>query len=444
MDYRELLELLAKGENERVEFKRNVNSRVAETICALSNTFGGTIIIGIADDGKVLGVLNPDDELQKLSDMISSIVPSVKIKTEILKIDSANLIIIEIKRSNHLHSYKNIAYVRAGKNNRPINPQELLAMAGESLLVSFDSSPSRVPINEADENLVREFFELRAEVRGIKPPGKLGMKESLIQIGVVNQEKHKSMFTAAGVLFFTKEPQNYFSSACIEIMQFTDSSMKELIYREKITGPIPKMVEKTFEILNEKNPKVEIILSGNLRRKRIALYPELALREAVLNAVIHRNYFDPGYIQIFLFPDKISIRNPGAFPYGVTPDNPIHKPRNPVISTLMYELGYVEKYGSGINRIKAEVEENKLVEVKYDEFIFYTEITFRKKSEIPGMDEIDKKILELLKTMHKSSEISQALELSIPAVVNRLNRLISAGIIRKKGKGKNTIYELIS
>jgi len=168
------------------------------------------------------------------------------------------------------------------------------------------------------------------------------------------------------------------------------------------------------------------------------------LREAVLNALTHRNYFDPGYVQIFIFPDRISVRNPGAFPYGVTPENPIHRPRNPMISTLMYELGYVEKYGSGIKRIIAEVKQNNLVHVNYDEYVFYTEITFTRKSEIPGVDETDRRILDLLRSVHKSSELSEALGVSIPTVVKRLNRLASAGVVVKKGRGKNTYYILPS
>ncbi len=444
MTYKELLRLISKGENEQLEFKRTLASGVPQTICALSNTFGGKIIIGIADDGEVVGVDNTDDALQKLSDLVTSIVPPVVMKTEIFTIDTTSIVVIEVRRSNRLHSYRNIAYVRAGRNNRPISPQELLAIAGESLMVSFDMSQTKIPVEQADRDLVQEFFEQRAEARGVKPSKKLQSTESLIQLGVVHQERQRNLLNSTGVLFFTRQPQDHYSSACVEVMRFSDDSMKELVERQKITGPITRMVEKTFDILNQMNPRVELILTGRLRRKTVVLYPELALREAVLNAVIHRNYFDPGYVQIFIFPNRISVRNPGAFPYGVTPENPIHRPRNPMISTLMYELGYVEKYGSGIKRIMAEVKQNDLVYVNYDEFVFYTEITFTRKSEIPGVDETDKRILDLLRSVHKSSELSQALGLSTPTVVKRLNRLVSAGVVVKKGRGRSTYYILPS
>jgi predicted HTH transcriptional regulator len=105
-------------------------------------------------------------------------------------------------------------------------------------------------------------------------------------------------------------------------------------------------------------------------------------------------------------------------------------------------LGYVEKYGSGINRIKMQVEEQKGVEFRYDEYIFYTEISFIRSVNLSAIDEVDRGILELLETRNKSSELSQALEMSIPAIVKRLNDLVSAGIVIKVGKGKNTQYRL--
>lgn len=442
MDYKELLGLVATGESETVEFKRKINDKCIESICAFSNTFGGKVVVGISDNLKITGVIDPEEELRKLSDMISSMIPSVAIRTEVLKVDSTNVIIVEVERSSSLHSFRNIAYVRAGRNNKPINPQELLMMAGESLMVSFDTSPSRVLVEDVSEKLIDKFYLVREEARGLRAPGHLRIDERLVQLGVANKVNDGLVLNAAGVLFFTYLPQSYYSSACIEVMQFTDDTMNELLYRERLEGSLPEMVEKAFDILEKNNPTVELLLPGNLRRKRMKVYPVLAIREALLNAVIHRNYYDPGYTQIFIFPDRISIRNPGAFPFGVTPEHPIHKPRNPLISSIMYELGYVEKYGSGINRIRMQVEEQQGVEFRYDEYIFYTEISFIRRVNLSAIDELNRKILELLETRNKSSELSQALEMSIPTIVKRLNDLVSAGIIIKVGKGKNTQYRL--
>ncbi|MGC9140708.1 ATP-binding protein, partial [Athalassotoga sp.] len=166
-----------------------------------------------------------------------------------------------------------------------------------------------------------------------------------------------------------------------------------------------------------------------------------ALREAVLNALIHRNYYDPSYIQIFVFPNHILVKNPGAFPYGVTPEKPIHKPRNPEISRLMFEMGYVEKYGSGIKRIKSEIEKHGFSSFEYTEYISYTEIKISKKYD-QLFDDTDKRIIALLDIEHSSSEIAKKLNISIPTVVKHLNNLVKIGIVQKIGTAKNTKYKI--
>lgn len=201
MDYKELLGLVATGESETVEFKRKINDKCIESICAFSNTFGGKLVIGISDNLKIIGVIDPEEELRKLSDMISSMIPSVVIRTEVLKIDSTNVIIVEVERSSNLHSFRNIAYVRAGRNNKPINPQELLMMAGESLMVSFDTSPSRVLVEEVSEKHIDEFYRIREEARGLKAPRHLRIDERLVQLGVANKVNDGLVLNAAGVLF---------------------------------------------------------------------------------------------------------------------------------------------------------------------------------------------------------------------------------------------------
>lgn len=439
MNFKELLELISKGENEKVEFKTTINRKTMESVCAFANTYGGKIVVGISDNSKIIGIENAKDQLQKFSDMLNSSVPSIKVETEIFNIDNDNLIVISVKKSNLLHSYKNIVYVRTGKNNKPINPMELLSMAGEGMMISFDSIETKISTDNANESLIDQFYLYREEVRGIKKPI-ISKEDKLIQLGVAYKNKNHSFLNSAGVLFFTDYPQKIFNSAYVEILEFEDTSMNNLISREKIDGPMINMVEQIFDLLQQKNPSQEFLEPNKIRRKRTSLYPLPALREAVLNAIIHRNYYDPGYVQIFIQPDRITIQNPGAFPYGVSPEHPIHKPRNPLISNLMYETGFVEKYGSGIKKIKKEMEKSKTSDFKYNEYILYTEISFYKKIKI-NLDSIDKKIISLLLNERKSSEIAKELKLSIPAVVSRLNKLISSNLVKKIGSGKNTKYK---
>ncbi|HEU24284.1 MAG TPA: winged helix-turn-helix transcriptional regulator [Mesoaciditoga lauensis] len=438
MDIQEIINILATGENEKVEFKEKVSERTIESLCAFANTFGGTMIIGVSDKGKIKGVIDAKDQIRKISDYANSVVPPIAIEISEFKIEKLTIIIVKVRKSNAFHSFKNIVYMRVGNNNRPISPFELLSLANESLLVPFDSSVSKLTIKDVDTERLKYFEKMRFESRGIEPTKK-SVDEFFIQENLLDPLTKR--LKAVSVLFFVKNPQIHYPNSKVEIMEFKDESMNQILNREIVLGTIPEIAERTLDILKSKNKTIEVLVPGKIRRISVKSYPDGALREAVLNALIHRNYYDPSYIQIFVFPNHILVKNPGAFPYGVTPEKPIHKPRNPEISRLMFEMGYVEKYGSGIKRIKSEIEKHGFSSFEYTEYISYTEIKISKKYD-QLFDDTDKRIIALLDIEHSSSEIAKKLNISIPTVVKHLNNLVKIGIVQKIGTAKNTKYKI--
>ncbi len=441
IDEAQLVEILAKGENERVEFKRSADTRsLAETICAFLNTNGGIIVMGVGDDGRIFGV-DPTKAREKVSEALGSIKPYPKVRTETIKIGSKTLLIVYVGKSDKIHSYRNLVYVRIGASNRPLSVEELIERASESLIVRFDELPSSAPPEAIDRELVKEFLDKRERIRGVKVRGTI--EENLELLKIVTRKNAELVPTNGGILFFSKYPQRWIPQAKVHLMWFNDESMTSYRDSRFFEGPIWKIIDDIEEYFYKNLRRIGGEVIG-WKRTEVMEYPVRALREAVTNAIIHRNYFDPSEVKIFIFPMRIVIRNPGSFPPGVTPDNPVHRPRNPLIAQYMYDIGYIEKYGYGIKMMKEECEKHPLVKLEFNIRPYMTEVIFRKTRKEIILDNIDREIIRLLRENGElsSGEIAEKLGKTKPTIIKHLKKLLGLGLVEVKGKGPTRRYKL--
>jgi ATP-dependent DNA helicase RecG len=176
-------------------------------------------------------------------------------------------------------------------------------------------------------------------------------------------------------------------------------------------------------------------------RRKIEWYPARAIREAIINAVAHRNYLIQADIRIFLFPDKIVIRSPGGVVPGVDLNDPEHVPRNPSLCNLLYDTGFIERYGYGIKMIRTEVEKHQGLTLNFDVSNHRFELTIKKDLKIL-INEIDQKILDILVEPLKSSELSKFIGKTKPTIIQHLKKLEQLGLIKKIGTGPQIKYKL--
>ena len=440
MKIEELITILRKGESEKIEFKSNFVKDIAKGVCAFSNMDGGDILLGIGDDSEIIGTKG-NDISQKVSDVLAAIHPYPKVKMEEFEIEDKKIFHIKVSPSDYLHSVGNIVYIRLGKNNRPLTTQEVIEKAAESAIVFFDELPADAPIEAISLSLVNEYLEKRKTVRGVKDRGS-SLEENLITLKITKKVDGTIKPTKGGLLFFSNDPQKYIPNAKVRLVWFEDNEMRKYIDSKEFTGPIRKMTDD-IEDYFLKNLKV---IGGDMagwKREENMEYPLDAIRETVINSLIHRNYFDPSDVQIFMFPTSIKIKNPGNFPLGITVEAPEHKPRNPQLAQYMYDMGYIEKYGSGINKIKKACNRHPFAEVEFLLKPYRTEVVFRKENKLE-FAEIDQNILDAIKNLESatSTEIGSVTGLSKVAVVKHLNALIFAGAVEKSGKGRATRYSI--
>lgn len=426
MDLDHLLALIRGGESERVEFKRAPSRTLHHEIAAFANAEGGHLIIGVDDNGNIVGT-----DVKAAQEVVTSafqpIVPPPHIVTHKLSVNSRDLLVVEVAKSGSLCSVGGVVYIRVGTGIRPLSLQEILMLSSELGIVAWDRAPIAV-LAEADPHYIDWFFEALEQSRGKMIAGE-DRSRYLRSAGAVRDR----MLTNAGVLFFT-DAGGYIPHARIRMIRMVDG---EPVWSREFEGPVWKVIDAVYSSLLAEIRKIEVIVGA--RRVRVLEYPPRAIREAVINAVAHRNYTVSADIRIFLHPDRIEIRNPGGLMPGVDIDDPEHVPRNPTLSNLLYDTGFVERYGYGIHLIRREVAEHPFCSVAFSTAPNRFSVTFQKKTG-SLTDETDRRILDAIREPRRSGEIAREVGLSRPTVVRRLKTLEGLGLVRQEGAGAHVRY----
>ena len=426
MDLDRLLDLIRDGESERVEFKREPSRTLHREIAAFANAEGGYIIIGVDDNGKIVGT-DIKTAVEMVTSALSAIIPPPQITTWKPSINGRNLLVIEVQKGASLCSVGGVVYIRVGTGIRPLSIQEILMLSAELGIITWDGAPV-IALTEADPPYIGWFFEAIKQSRG-KTIADEDRNRYLRSAGAAKD----GMLTNAGVLFFT-DASRYIPHARIRLIRMAGG---EPVWSREFEGPVWQVIESAYSSLLAEIQKVEVVVGA--RRIKIEEYPPRAIREAIINAIAHRNYVVSADVRIFLHPDTIEIRNPGGLMPGVDIDDPEHIPRNPSLSNLLYDTGFIERYGYGIRLIRREVEEHPFCSVSFSTAPNRFSVTFRKDMG-SLIDETDRMILDEVREPRRSSEIAGEIGLSRTTVVRRLKVLEGLGLVRREGAGAHLRY----
>ena len=356
---RDIIDVLGRGEGEGIEFKSEYTNRVGRTICSFANTKGGTIYLGISDKGnnpseRVVGIDDPYDVISRVQDVANSCEPSILIRINKKLVDSGNvkgkvLVVVEVDPSESIHRYNKDVYQRVGEEDKPLSTAELSALL---------KGRSRF-----DEDLCKEFNypkhfdheKLRSILKHNDYEGDAA--EAIVSLGVGIKRNGHVAFRNAGVLFFAKDLNAFYPHASIRCFRFrgTDES-GEIIAKNQFNDDLISSMKKALVFLEE-NLNTEYRFSNNdIRREELLELPQVALREAIVNAVTHRDYLDKGAeTTIKIFDNRVEITNPCISIEGDTSTFKFNTRVNPVIANLMDKAGYAERIGRGLELMKKSV-----------------------------------------------------------------------------------------
>ena len=347
----ELIKLI--NECNVVEFKVAECDGLYNTISAFANTNGGCIIVGVEDKTKEIKGINLADGKQ--TSISNKIVHSLGIQPDIQlhNIDGKNILKIVVEKSSNPVQHKGVYYKRVGDSTRITSQEELRKLLLKD--ASWDALKNNFTIDDIDEETVRHFVRLATAENKNRISDEAvtySVEELLIHLDLLIDGK----LTNAALLLFGKNPQKLFKKATVRIGLFKGNSEDLIIGDKTITGNLFKQFEEA-ETAIKSFINVKYDIKGFVRDE-IWDYPLVAIREALLNALIHKDYFDNNSeIQIKIFDDHIWFYNSGDLYGGLTIEDlkALHhpsRPRNALLMDIIYKSGYVEQFGTGIKRMR--------------------------------------------------------------------------------------------
>jgi len=364
---------MRKVENQNKEFKQAWNDNCLKTICAFANTGGGKLYIGIDDEGKPVGVKDAskylDDIPNKTKDILG-ITPEVKLK----KKNGREILEVTVAASSAPISYHGRFYTRSGSSSIEIKGPELVEMLMQKSGRSWDGFiEERATLKDIDPAAIKKFRELA--VAKIPQITKEKSVEAILQkLNLLDKGKLRR----AAVLLFGKNPKQFYITAYIKIGKFVSAT--DLISTDDIEGNIFDQVDKAIEILRIKYLLSNITYEGIYRKDNME-YPEEALREAIINAVIHRNYMG-AHTQLRIDPESLNLWNEGGLPPGIGVADlkkwHLSRPRNELLADVFFKAGMIEAWGRGTIKIVDECKKAGLPEPEFREQFGGLSVHFRK------------------------------------------------------------------
>jgi ATP-dependent DNA helicase RecG len=434
--------IIASGEGYNAEFKVRLPSKVKELaseICAFANAAGGVLLIGVDNNNTIHGVNIVNDKRSAIQDSLNEINPHLPNSFYSVNIEGKDVWVIEVSSgSQKPYTMSGAIYVRQGPNSQKITSVEQMR--------DFFQQSDRIYFDEGacpDFNITKDIDSSFFEEFRISA----GLSSAISREQIINNLKltfSDAILKNGGVLFFGSAPEQIFDKAVIRCVAFEGLNKTQIIDDKVFGGPLMRQFQHAMQWLKTKlNVRYEIKGSGP--RIEIWEIPETAFKEALINALSHRDYYDKGArITVELFSDRVEITNPGGLVSAISPAEFGKKShsRNPLLFGLFERVDMVEQIGSGIGRIKDEIAKAGLPVPQFTMDGMFT-VVFQRQINKPSeknansnLSKVSEKIIELIATnkfitipalAEKTGVTTRTIERNIKKLQSE-NRIIRVGV----------------
>ena len=344
--------ILNKGESYTVEFKERADKSLAAEVCAFANASGGMVLIGIDDNGVIVGADVSNETRSRIQDTINQIEP--RLSTDIAIFD--NIIVITIPEGKDKpYSCSKGFYLRSGPNSQKLERNSIIEFLQLEGKIRYDTLVNdKLSVKENFNRASFDDYLIKAGISNVLP-----LDSTMINLGCAEYSSEGELiYTNAGALFFRDNRQSVlFDHSKIVCALYKGIQKADIIDVKELDGGIVENIDNAIVFLKRHlNLRYEIM---QVQRKNVLELPERALREAVVNAACHRDYFEIGArATVEIYDDRVEITNPGGAPKGITSANfgTISIARNPIIASLLHRIHYIERMGTGITRIRQAME----------------------------------------------------------------------------------------
>jgi len=438
---------MANKESQTIEYKQNWRDDCLKVVSAFANNIGGTLIIGLDDQGNPTGLKNVKRLIEDIPNTTRNklgIIPSVVLN----KKNKKDIIEITVTPSSVPISYNGKYYLRSGSTAQELQGKDLADFLMKKSGSTWDNIvEERAGFNEIDNGSIERFKKYAVD----RIPSIIKETDNTTLLQKLNLIDDGG-FTRAAALLFGNDPQKFYRQSVVRIGKFLSDT--EIQTTDIIKGNLFAQLESALDILRTKYLVSEIRYEGAHRRD-ILEYPYEALREAVINALIHRDYSGASQIQIRVYPDKLMIMNEGRLP----PEVPVEKlktnhlsiPRNALLAEVFYYAGFIELWGHGTIKIVENCIKQGLPEPDFKEENGVMTVTFYKdrwtEENIKKLELNERQIQAVMYVKEKgkitNKEYSNLTKVNSRTSLRDLNNLCERNVFEKTGlTGRSTYYIL--
>jgi len=438
LSLQEILATIKDGENQTTEFKSSFQKEVIESVVAFSNSYGGKVFIGVDDNGDILGLDINEETIQNYINTIKqNTQPNLIVDIDSFDIEEKTILIVEVKEYPIKPiAYKNRYYKRVKNSNYLMSLDEISNEHLKTINSSWDYYvDERHGFSDISMENILKFIDK------IETFQKKKFDDDVMTILRKYELIKDDKLTFGAYLLFTS---NNSALTAFQIGRF--KSETKIIDNIDINSDLLSQIYTAIEFI-KKHLMIEYIITGEPQRAEKYDYPLEAIREIVINMIVHRDYRDSGNSIVKIFDDRIEFFNPGKLYDDITieklnTNNYSSRTRNRVIARAFKEAGIIERYGSGIKRIKDECSLHGIVEPKFEEFVHGFRVTVYKEKLNGGVNGGVNEVLEFIKDNPnlRANEISEQTTVPLRTLQRWLKKLKVENKIEFKGSPKTGGY----
>ena len=369
MNIREVKEIVSEGESERLELKRSTGQRTeaAKAVCAMLNGLGGFVLFGVTDKGELIGQEVVAKTIEDITAELRKIEPPAFPDIETVTIrKGSSVIVLTVPGGGSPYSFDGRPYLRHGPTNRVMPRDEYERRLVERLHANrrWENEPAAegVSIRDLDAEEIRNTLENAIRLGRLEPPSRRDVRSILQGLELIHDGK---LLNAAVALYGkTDRLKVLYPQFSLRVARFRGPNrLSDFSDSREYWGHAFSLLKRAESFLMDHVPIAGRVVPGKMVREDRPLYPPRATREALANALCHRDYSIPGgAVSVAMYDEHLEIANPGSLHFGMTPEKLVQphesRPWNPIIAGVLYRAGIIEKWGMGTLNILDWCSEN--------------------------------------------------------------------------------------
>lgn len=462
MTYQELEAIVAGNESEQVEFKRTTGQRTegGRTVCAMLNGSGGFVLFGVTDEGDIRGQQLGANTLEDVVAVLRQIEPAILLQPETIPLTNGNEVIALRVPGAEMgpFTYDGRPYMRQGPTTVVMPQEEYRRRLLEQMQPThrWETQPAHeVRLQDLDSSEITRTVEEAVRRGRLEDPGTRDIEELIRGLGLIKDDR---IVNAAVVLFARQETLlPHYPQCLLRMARFRGNTPNEFEDNRQVHGNAFALLQQAQRFLRDHLPVAGKVVPDLFERRDDPLYPLEALREALANALCHRDYqLGGGSISIGIFDNRLEISSTGRLPFGLTVEDLTRphpsRPWNPLIASVFYRRGLIEQWGRGTLRITELIEEAGLATPEFEEGGGEVVVRFFPTGYVPPrridhpLTTLQQQVLEVLARSGPAllSEIRSAIPEDVPkrTIQYNLQTLRELDLVELTGWGRGARWHL--